>query len=305
MGERSGDGIAVGTAAIAAACLFWAFNYIPTKVAVGEIDPLALLLVRLVFTVPLCLLVLLVRRESPRSLLPYWRQGLPLALLAVTGDMLLFQFALKYTTPAHAALVYVLIPIFVAIMAFLLIGERIGLSRIAGIGIAFVGAVILVSEDGITFESRYLLGDLLMLGAAFCWALYVVLSKPLVERIGATRTITLVLALGLPLALPLTIVPAIAQPWHRVSPLAFASVAYIVLGGTLAGYICYQFALKKLPASFVAMSAYAMPVLVAVFSVLLLRETLSLAFFGSAALIFAGLLIARARRGDSRASRGG
>ena len=98
-----------------------------------------------------------------------------------------------------------------------------------------------------------------------------------------------------PLALPLTIVPAIAQPWHRVSPLAFASVAYIVLGGTLAAYLCYQFALKKLPASFVAMSAYATPPLVAVFSVLLLGENLSLVFFGSAVLIFAGLLIARAR----------
>jgi len=193
-------------------------------------------------------------------------------------------------------MMYSLVPIFTAILAFLLIAERISLPRVIGIGIAFAGALILASEDGLSFESRFLLGDLFVLGAAVCWSLYIVLSKPLVERVGAIGTLTLVITLGIPLALPLTILPAIAQPWREVTPLGYASIAYIVLGGTFAGLLCYQFALKKLPASMVALFSYTIPVIVAVFSVVLLGETLSPVFFAAAALIFAGLLIAHVKR---------
>ncbi len=296
MGVGKGSGVSAGTAAVAGACLIWAFNFIPTKIAVREIDPLALLLVRTVLSAPIFIIVLRAGGERLRGLLPHWRRGLILAILALTGDQLLFLFGLKYTTAAHGALMYSLIPIFVAILAFPLIGERIGLSRIAGIAIAFVGAVILISEGGLTFDSRYLAGDLMMLSAALCWSLYIVLSKPLVERIGAVRTITLVFVIGLPLVLPFTIFPALAQPWHRVTPVGYASVAYIVLGASVVAYLFYQFALKKLPASAVAPAAYATPVLVAIFSVLLLGETLSPAFFVAAALVLTGLIIARKRR---------
>ena len=285
-----------GVVAVSAACLIWGFNYVPTKIAIDEIDPLAILLVRLVFSTLLYLGLLFISRQSLRSILVHWRLGLLLALLNVTGDQLLFLVGLKFTTASHAAMMYALVPIFTAILASVLINEKANLLRIAGIGIAFVGAMILATEDGITFESQYLVGDLCILGAALCWSLYIVLSKPLVMRIGTVQTLSLVFVIGIPLALPLTIISTITQPWHSVTPLAYASVASIILGATFAGMLCYQFALKKLPASVVALFSYTIPVIVAVFSVFLLGETLSPIFYAASSLIFIGLLVARVRK---------
>ena len=275
MTEKGRSGALAGLAGAAAAVLIWGFNYIPTKIALREIEPLALELARLVVAVPLYVLVLVARREKIRELLPYWREGLYLGLFAVVGDQILFLFGLKYTTASHGSLMYILVPIFVAVFAHFFIGERIGWIRIAGIVIAFAGAFLLVSEEGLTFDSSYLAGDLMILGAALCWSLYVVLSKPVVEKLGTSRTMGLVFIFALPMALPLTILPALAQPWDKVSGLGLVSVAYIILGGTFLGYIVYQFALKKLPASAVAPFSYTVPIIVGFFSVPLLGETLS------------------------------
>ena len=296
MTEKGRGGAAAGRAGAAAAVLIWGFNYIPTKIALQEIEPLALEFARLVVAVPLYVLVLVARREKIRELLPYWREGLYLALFGIVGDQILFLFGLKYTTASHGSLMYILVPIFVAVFAHFFIDERIGWIRITGIVIAFAGAFILISEEGLTFDSSYLAGDLMVLGAALCWSLYVVLSKPVVEKLGTSRTMGLVFLFALPMAIPLTILPALTQPWGKVSTQGLASVAYIILGGTFLGYIVYQFALKKLPASAVAPFSYVIPIVVSIFSVLLLGETLSPQFFTAAALIFAGLVLAQYRR---------
>jgi drug/metabolite transporter (DMT)-like permease len=289
--ESARTAAAAGTASILAACLLWGFNYIPITLALREVAPLVLLLLRLVVCAPMYLVVFVLRKESFRSLRPYLARGVWLALLAVVGDQLLFLFALKYTTPSHAGVMYSIVPVFTAILAFLFIGERVKRLRVLGIAIAFVGALILATEDGISFESRYLLGDVLMLFAALSWSIYIVVSKPVVESLGTTGTLTLVFLLGLPLALPLTIFPAISQDWAGVSPLGCWSIAYMVFAGTFAAYMFYQAALKRLPASVVAPFSYTAPVSATVFSVLLLEEVLSPLFFIAALLIFSGLVI--------------
>lgn len=282
-----------GFVAVGGAVLLWSYNYLPAKVAVSEIDPSALLLARLLLVAPLYLLTLRLRGGGLAELLPHWRRGLLLAALAIGGDMALYLYGLKFTTPSHAALMYVLVPLMVLVLARLMLAEPMGLRKVAGITLAMAGALLLATEDGISFESRYLLGDLLVLGAAACWSLYVVLSKPLAERIGSLRTLTLVILLGIPLVAPAAIAPALRQPWGEVSAAALLSVVYVAVGGTFAAYICYQTALRKLPASVVAPFAYTVPVITALLSVLLMGEVLTVMFFVSAALIFAGLALVR------------
>ena len=307
MSEGGQRGIAVGIAAICTAALIWGFNYIPTKIALGEMDPLVLQLIRVAGAVPLYLLLLKLRGQNLALLMRHWREVLPLAALAILGDQLLFLFGLSNTTASHASMMYILVPLVVPLLAFFLIGERVGLLRVLGIIVAFCGAFVLVSEEGLTFESRYLAGDLMVLGAAVCWACYVVLSKPLVEKIGAIRTTSLVFILALPLVLPFTIVPTLTQDWGRVTPLGVASVISVIIGATFLGYIFYLSALKRLPASAVAPFSYTVPIIVAVLSTWLLHERLSTHFFAAAALIFTGLVlvqIGRARDGRRSTSTG-
>jgi drug/metabolite transporter (DMT)-like permease len=292
MSAENRSHLAAATAAVATANFFWGYNYIATKYALKEIDPFALHLLR-VTTVAL-LLLLLLRHQGLRlgNVLKHWRPALVPAF-GMLLSQLFWLYGLHFTSASHSSLMYTLMPIFTSIIAFSLIGERLRLEQILGITLAFVGAFILAGEDGLTFESHYLLGDLITLAAVVGWAIYTVLSKPLATRLGAVPTLVLMLLLGWPVSLLLTAGPAAAQPWGTVSPTAWAGAAFLLLLGTFGAYILFQFSLKHLQSSVVAAFSYSQPVLVAIFSVLLLGEVLSVYFYVSAALIFAGLLIAR------------
>ena len=292
MSEGSRDGLAAATAAVAAANALWGFNYISTKTALAEIDSFALLLLRFLLVTPLLWLVVRRRGGSLRALLRHGGSAV-LPALGMVSSQLFYLIGLNYTSPSHSALMYTLLPIFTAILAAALIDDRIGWVQAAGIGVAFVGAFILAAEDGLSFESRYLLGDLITLLAVVGWALFTVLSKPLTARIGSLNTLMLTFAVGIVGVVPLTAISAANQDWAAVGPLAWGGAAYLILGGTLTAYLLYQYSLKRLSAAVVAAFAYSQPVLAALFSVLLGVEVLSGQFYIAAALIIGGLVIAR------------
>ncbi|HUX08247.1 MAG TPA: DMT family transporter [Acidobacteriota bacterium] len=294
MREGSTRDLAAATAAVAAANVFWGFNYVATKFALFEIDAFALHLVRVTAVLLLMLMLLVLRRRGRRftDVLKHWRAAI-IPAAGLLASQVCYLYGLQFTSPAHSALMYTLLPIFTALMAFFLISERLRPAQVVGIGIAFVGAVVLAGEDGLTLESRYLLGDMITFVAVIGWALYTVLSKPLATRIGAIPTLVLMLAMGWPVSLALTLGPTAAQPWAEVSLTAWAGAAFLILLGTFGAYVFYQFSLKHLQSSIVAAFAYSQPVLAAIFSVILLGEVLSAFFYASFALIFAGLMIAR------------
>jgi drug/metabolite transporter (DMT)-like permease len=284
--------LAAATAAVGAANLFWGFNYVATKFALNEIDPFALHLVRVSAVALLMWFVLRRRGMGLREVLRHWRPALiPAAGLLIS--QISYLYGLHFTSPTHSALLYTLLPIFTAIMAYSLISERLRPAQVWGIAIAFVGAFILAGEDGLTLDSRYLLGDLITLVAVVGWAVYTVLSKPLATRIGSIPTLVLMLVMGWPLSLALMAGPAAGQAWGAVSPLAWSGAAFLILLGTFGAYICYQFSLKHLQSSVVAAFSYSQPVLTALFSVALLGEVLTVYFYTAAVLIFAGLMTAR------------
>ena len=302
MRETEGSKLAAATAAVAAANVFWGFNYVATKFALFEIDAFALHIVRVTAVLLLMLLVLRHRGRRFVDVMKHWRAGI-IPAAGILVSQLCYLYGLQFTSPAHSALMYTLLPIFAAVMAFFLISERLRPAQVVGIGIAFVGAFVLAGEDGLTFESRYLLGDLITLTAVVGWALYTVLSKPLATRIGAIPTLVLMLALGWPVSLALTAGPAAGQAWGEVSLTAWAGAAFLILLGTFGAYVFYQFSLKHLQSSIVAAFAYSQPVLAAICSVIFLGEVLSAFFYASFVLIFMGLMIARyAGRGRREAA---
>jgi drug/metabolite transporter (DMT)-like permease len=291
MSESTKSELLGATVAVAAANVFWGFNYVGTKYALGQIDPFALLLLRILFVIPLLIPFLKRRGDSLVGVLRHWRPALVPAL-GFLASQFLYLYGLTFTTPSHSALMYTLLPIFTVILAVFLINEKITRLQVVGIAIAFIGAFILISEDGLTFDSRYLFGDLMTLMGVLGWAVYTVLSKPLVSRIGSIRTLSLMFIIGLPLSIPLTAIPSLRQPWGDVTPLAWAGAAYLVFFGTFAAYVCYQSSLKHLSAGIVAAFTYSQPMLAALSSVLLLGEILTIYFYISAVLIFFGLIIA-------------
>lgn len=281
----------MATIAILLATSFWGMSYVITKFALAEIEPFALLMIRVSFSTIILVIISLVTKASLIPLLPRWKKIATLAVSGVLLSQMGFIVGLKYTTPSHGALIYTLAPIFIAILSFFFRKERLTLLKIIGIAIAFSGAVALVTEKGIDFSNTSFLGDLIMFGAVLGWSHYSVFSKDVVKEFGTRRTMTLTFIFSIPLILPLTIVPALNQPWSEVSPTAWGGAIYLIVFATVGSIYLFTFSLRKLSATTASVFIYLQPVIAAVMSVVILKEVLTLNFYVAAGMILSGLLL--------------
>ena len=113
-----------------------------------------------------------------------------LVLLGICGfclhNFLLFE-ALEHTQANTGAVINGAIPVVVVILDYLIFRRTIGRWSIAGVGLSFIGALIVVSHGEVTsiFHGAIGYGELLFLIAIFGWAMYTIVARPLLERYSA------------------------------------------------------------------------------------------------------------------------
>jgi drug/metabolite transporter (DMT)-like permease len=121
--------------------------------------------------------------------------------LLILGTCLFF-WALKYLPIADTLSIYFVSPILVTALSPLLLKERVGPHRWACVGLGFIGVLIII-RPGL---QEFSIGMLLALGAGFCSALYLLLTRSLTGSVNAMVTTfqtSAIGAVGLSLAMPL------------------------------------------------------------------------------------------------------
>jgi S-adenosylmethionine uptake transporter len=98
------------------------------------------------------------------------------ALLAVTT--LMFFAALRVLPLADAISIFFVEPLILTLLSAVLLGETIGWRRLSAVAIGFLGALIIVRPSYEIFG----LNALLPLAAAFCFALYLILTRRIATR---------------------------------------------------------------------------------------------------------------------------
>ncbi len=184
-----------------------------------------------------------------------WPLVLALGFIGISVYQLSLGYALTRISVGAAAVVIALAPGITAALAAVRLGERISKASIIGLGVAFGGVLLITVGSGraVRFEPM----TLFALVAVFATSFYFVFQKPLLARTSAVGfTVASIFAgtLGLVpfgFALPAKIleVPA-AQLW---------SVAYLGIGPTIVGYLLWNFALSRAPASKVSSFLYVQP----------------------------------------------
>lgn len=110
-----------------------------------------------------------------------WRS---LLLLASTT---LFFFAVKDVPLAKAASISFLAPFFVTLLALPMLGERIDPKRLAAVTVGFLGVLVVIRPGTEMFQPA----ALLIVGSAFCYAVYQVLTRKVAYVDGLERVKTL------------------------------------------------------------------------------------------------------------------
>ncbi|WP_375595360.1 DMT family transporter [Algihabitans albus] len=294
--SRPGAKAAVAAAVLSAAC--WGSATVMSKGLLAVLPPLTLLVVQLLASIAFLWIAVLCLRLRVRLDRPARRASLS-GLLEPGLSYCVGIAGLALTTASNASLIGTTEPLFILLLAWLLLRERIGggvvgLALLAGLGL---GLVVLPDIRNGGGEGSSLGDALVVLGTLFA-ALYVIATRKLVMTLdplplsALQQSVGLLWTLGvLALALALGAVNLGLRdiPLEVLLFAAFSGIVQYALA-----FWFYLFALRRLPASVAAFYLTLIPVFGVGAAYLFLGETLTgVQWLGAALIVISVTLISR------------
>ncbi len=261
------------------------------KVALSVIPAVGLVGFRVGLSTFIFVLVQLVRRRFwLRERIDYLKLA-GISFLAVTFNQLLFTTGLSLTKASNTSLISVTIPIFALTTGYIIGTETLKPMKITGILLACTGVVLLIDPRNASFSSETTLGDLLVVLNSLSYGVYVAISKDIVTRNGAFRSIMWIFLFASFFCVPLGVYSMRTVDILAITPTIWLCVLYTAVIGTLVPYFLNAWALARVNPSTVAVFVYLQPVVGFMLAVLFLGEHVGLNFIAAAVLVFAGLFL--------------
>ena len=273
----------------------WGVNFSVLKVVLGDLDPLALNALR--FPLASVALWTLVRR-LPGSSGPKPAEVGRILVLGAIGNIayqLCFIYGLDWTLAGNASLLLATTPIWTVILSSAVGQERAGTWMFAGIIGSFGGMFLVIAGRGeaLDFGSDSVRGDLLMVMAAILWSIYTVGSRKLVGHYGALRMTAWTLWAGTPALVLMGVPSLIRTDFGAVSIGAWLGVLYSGLMAIGVAYLLWYRGVQRLGNSRTAVYSNLVPVAALMTAWIWLGEVPSGTQVAGAAVILAGLSLAR------------
>jgi len=252
-----------------------AIAFAPIFVRLSKVGPVTTAFWRLTLALPVLWLWVLFEQRNPRvpqkSTTDSAHRQLVLAGLFFAGDLAVWHWSILFTSVANSTLLANFAPIFVALGAWLLFGQRVSRAFLAAMTIALVGTSIMVGTS-FRVSLQHLWGDALGLVTAVFYAGYILTVKQLREECSVATIMArggTVTSLAL---LPIAIFSgeAIMPPtWY-----AWAVLLALALISQVSGQSLIAYALAHLPAAFSSVGLLLQPVMATIFAWFILGETL-------------------------------
>ncbi len=286
-----------------ALAVIWGVNFSVVKEVLTVLDPLALNALR--FPLAAAALWPVVRRLPPTEVDRGDR--IRLVALGLLGNVVyqaFFIFGIDATLAGNAALLLATSPVWTVLLSSAVGHERPKTLVFAGAAVTLGGMVLVVLGRGdvITVDATTLRGDVLMVLAALLWATYTVGSARLVSRYGPVRVTTWTLWVGTPFLVLLGAPSLLRTPWAATPAWVWAGVAYAGVFSVAIAYLLWYRGVQRLGTSRTAVYSNMVPVAALLTAWIWLGEIPSSAQLSGAAIILAGIWLAR--RGVSLSPRG-
>ena len=202
-------------------------------------------------------------------------------------------FGMKNATAISAGIIMAGIPAAVALLSRIFLNERMSARMIFAIVLAVAGVSGLALSRSDTSEAATsALGTLLLIGAVFCEASYVVIGKQLTGNVSPKRISALINVWGLALVTPLGIWAALSFDFHTVSIGVWGGLVLYALAASMWTVWLWMTGLKKIPASKAGIFTVFLPISSALVGVFFLGESFTLVHAVAFASALAGVVLA-------------
>jgi drug/metabolite transporter (DMT)-like permease len=162
------------------AVIVWGTSFIATKIAVGQISPVAVVWLRFAMGIPIILFAVIVRKQFTFPKGNEWWYFALLGFLGISFHQWLQSNGLQTAQATTTAWIVSTSPAFIAILGWLVLKEKLNLLQAFGFVLAMLGVLTVVSKGDLSTLAvgkfgTY--GDFLILISAVNWAVFSILSR--------------------------------------------------------------------------------------------------------------------------------
>ncbi|MDZ4693764.1 MAG: DMT family transporter [Deltaproteobacteria bacterium] len=296
----------VDLALLIACNLIWASQFVLVKLVQQEVGPIFATALPMLFAtlllVPFVWPLIKARLREPASRAA--SHGLTrgdvmgFAIIGVLGQVaaqLLVTWGVRYTQASNAALISLALPVATAVIAFVLLRERMSVVRWIGFALAMAGVVLCSLNDirNVDTGAGSLKGNVLVLGGILGSAFYNVYSKKLLAKFDALEVLFgsyVFVCLFLP-PLALVLEPASFAAIGSLSVKAWVGLGLLGMFQYFLSMVIFLTVLARLDATQAALSNYLIPFFGVVLAWLILGERLTSAMLAGGALVLGSTLL--------------
>src|SRR4051812_30159732 len=281
----------LGLVALVIASVGWGLNFPIMKHLLTEWPPLSSRGLCGIVGAAALALIALARRQTLRVPDGMWLRLLLVSTLSLGGWVAFMGLALLWLSASEAAVLGISIPVWVAFLAWPILGERLSLLRALSLMTALAGIAVLIGGNGFDASVEKLPGILCALAGAVCVGLGTVLTKHFPLAMPPLSLAAWQIGLG---CLPIAIIGlAVEQPQlAALSSIGWASMIYITLIQFCLCYVCWFAALERLPAATASIGTLLVPVVGVLAAAMMLHEPLGVREITALAVTLGGVAVA-------------
>jgi drug/metabolite transporter (DMT)-like permease len=268
----------------------WGVSFIATKIALDELAPLSIILLRLILA-SLFLAVLAV--YSNKKFEMNWKNHGGIFILALIASFHLWiqVTGMQYTTAANTGWIIGTAPIFMALVGLLAFKESLSPIRIFGILLAFFGLLLLISKGDLSsIDLLSNKGDFLILASAFTWSVYSAVNKKISLSYSPLLTILFLFIMMAIIISPFSINASAIQSVIDLSTKGWIVIAFLGIFCSGVGYVLWAQALKEMDSVTVGAFLYFEPFVTVFTAWIFLNEEITFVMILSGLIITLGVL---------------
>ncbi|WP_375749645.1 DMT family transporter [Vibrio sp. HN007] len=272
--------------------LFWAGNFIVGRSVRGEIPPVSLSFYR--WLIAAIILLPFTYQKIKKDWQLYLQSKYLVFISAISGVSAfntLVYLGLQSTSANNGMILNAFIPLLISVIGTVLFGLRLTTKQWVGVAISLTGVITVITQGeplsllSFTFNP----GDLTVIAAMFCWAIYTLVLKRLPAEIDRVGLIAVQVLIGLFALLPFYIMETasgIATQWNQH---VIFSLVYVGLVPSVLAYLIYSACVERLGPTKAGLSTNLLPVFGILLSALFLGESLYMYQFVGMFMIFIGI----------------
>ena len=275
--------------------LFWAGNFNVGRAISEDVPPLGLSFWR--WTVAFAILLPFaygpMKQQWP-ALKQHFKIVFVLSVFGIAAFNSLVFLALQTTTAINVAMIQSTCPILIIILSTVFWDAKASAQQWVGVLVSLVGAgIILIRGDlGVLTRLDFKAGDLWMLAAAICWAIYTALLRKLPAELKGLPFLGYSMLLGVIMILPFYIAETLSGSPMPISTTSFSGIAYVSVFGSLLAFLFWNNATGRIGANHTGQFLHLTPVFGITIATLVLDEKLENFHLIGILLVATGLLLA-------------